>query len=373
MLLTTRFCLFLRQQKHVQRFLNILRFRRGRRVDDQDLLRLAVIIAHDLPLGFADLEEAGDVRHAHLGLQFCAGKCSALRGGNARAHADPHEIFAFGQLQRRGANIREPVVQTVSDRERARIVGLLEDLRTAEERKRDPFLQHRAIDLMGELQRGDDLLDRGIAWVLVEFRFLDRGAECRRLHLDAVAVESHVRWDKGLRQGDAIFLSGGPVVLRRELQSSIRYPRPSAFCARFEAHASAHRFADFFQLRGRGVEGDGERSRMEVLLRSRDGNRIDGDGDAVWFRLPLIPAPRPGATVEREEDNENDGGGDEPVRSDASERSVHPRRATPGEISEQKGEVAFEHGQFGFCPEYVRARRDLSAVCKNLAECAGFG
>ena len=68
MLLTTRFCLFLRQQKHVQRFLNILRFRRGRRVDDQHLLRLAVIIAHDLPLRFADLEEAGDIRHSHLGL-----------------------------------------------------------------------------------------------------------------------------------------------------------------------------------------------------------------------------------------------------------------------------------------------------------------
>ena len=263
-------------------------------------------------------------------------------------------------------------MQTVGDREGPRVFGFLEDLRTAEQRKRNSFFQQRAVDTMGELERGDDLLDRGVARVLVEFRFLDRRAERGCLHLDAVAVEPDVRWEERLREGDAIFLIGGPVVLRRELQPSIRNPRPRAFRARFEAYSGGHRFADFFQPRGGGVEGDGERSRMEVFLQARNRNRIDGNGDALRFWLPLIPAPGPRATVEGEEDNEDDCGGDEPMRSDASERSVHPGRATPGEISEQKGEVTFEHGQFGFCPEYVGAVRDLSAVCKNLAERVGF-
>jgi hypothetical protein len=56
------------------------------------------------------------------------------------------------------------------------------------------------------------------------------------------------------------------------------------------------------------------------------------------------------------------------MRADRARNSFDPHGASPGKVSENEGEAAFEHGQSEFCPPYGRARRDLSAICKNLAE-----
>ena len=336
----------------MERFLNVLGFCRAGGVDEEELLRLAFVVADDHPFHRLDAEEAGHVRHADFFLNVHRRLRAALNGAQPLRERHPHEVLALRQHQRARAHIRDALVQPGGEREARRV--FFENIRATEHREAELFLQRRQVHAVRELQRRHDLLHRRGRRVGVELDLRHRRHEGRRLRVHFVAFEQDVLGKNRAVERDAVFLPRRPVVLRVECQACVAHPFPHALHGRLHADARRHRQSGvIFHFRHRRTEDDRQHLRLQFLRHRRHARRFHLYADRHRFRLPLPPVVSPPATCGRGEDEQRrqrTPPRTAPHRRAGPARGLRkPARRFPRKIAEKNGEALLELAKHRRC------------------------
>ena len=323
------------QKEQLQRRGNRLGFDLCRALNEQDLLRLAIVFAGDVAGKGFDAEEVVQVRHFHFGNRRVPHLVAAICRVQAPRQREPGKIFLRRQAQRRTAQIDRPVVQPVFDRE-PRLPGG-KNIRPAQHLDRRAGFQVAAPDRMREFQCRDQLPDGGIFRVLIKCELADRPGEFRRRDRQVRFVQRDVPPNQPRFEPDPIRLPGRPVVFRIEYEALVPIPPPFAFGSGLDHDAGFHRFAHGFERGGRVAELDPKRPGIEFLAQRGDFNRADRDGDLLRPGPMLPPIVRLPARTQQEQHQNHEN----PVRRDPPAPAGRP----PGDFTDERTEEIVQNGR----------------------------
>ena len=172
-------------------------------------------------------------------------------------------------------------------------------------RQRHSLFQLAGVHRMTELQRGDQLLEIGIARILVELALRDLREEWLAPEVEAVVFQQHSPAEESLsRERYREGLVNGPVVLRRELQILVAHPVPGAGHLRRKVDPGRDRLVHLLQGRRGLAELKGQRfdGRDPLLVVLGQAGRRDGERDVMRHRPAQVPGPAAGHTGQHQED-----------------------------------------------------------------------